>query len=170
MKFENVSRVLKLIQAKMPFGVSGLGAHKPTLVKWFILNAASVVFLGTLAKFYGGNLRGAPLVGAIVIAAIFICGSLQGARLCSAVDDPFARSKDVLHRASFLPFWAWLCQMAGILATLAGLEILLTGTHGTLHDRLLSGGGIVFISTFVGVFTSVVLTAIHRIIEHELEG
>lgn len=145
-------------------------SKRTLLLKWAVLNAVSAVFLAAMGVSFGSQLKGAPLVGVGAILVVFAIGSGFGGRLCVEAEDPRIFANEVLHRASWLTFWAWICQMAGILATLAGLEILLSKGAGNLHDRLLHGGGIVFMSTFVGVFASIVITAIHRLIEHELEA
>lgn len=153
---------------------------RPLFLKWLLLNSLAVVFLTVLATYFHGSLRGAPLIVVPVIVAIAAYASFLGGRLCWRTDS-FLASEDtieeilrarrrILHEARYLEFWAWVCQMTGILSTVIGFFILLSHSTDTasLGARIQSGGGTALLGTFVGVFASLVLSLEHRLIEHEL--
>lgn len=153
--------------------MGSLRPARPLFLKWALLNALAVIFLTVLGVEYHDQLRGAPLVVTPLILAVAVYASALGGRMCWRAEgaSPFARDR-ILHEARYLSFWAWVCQMVGILSTVIGFWLLLQGDGSTeqLGDRIQEGGGTALLGTFVGVLASLLLAMEHRLIEHDLEG
>jgi hypothetical protein len=146
--------------------------RRELFLKWALLNALFAVLLVTLAVAYGGRVHGPSLVAAPLILAVYAYAASFAGRICWRGESPrpFEREK-LLHEMRYLPYWAWVVQMLGIVSTVLGFWLLLSkgGGDQDLHDRILSGGGVALVGTFVGILTSLVITATHRMIEHDLE-
>lgn len=140
---------------------------------WAFINCLTVVFLGAMAIVYGHKIHGPSLVIIPVILVVAAGASAFAGRICFELGERVTpkRKEHLLHKAKWLTFWAWVTPMIGILGTVFGFWKLLTGggSNSDIHARVQSGGGVALIGTFVGVVCSVVITGIHRMIEHELE-
>ncbi len=156
-----------------------MGSLRPArrlFLKWALLNALAVIFLVVLAVEYHEHVRGAPLVVIPVILALAAYASAFGGRLCwesDGVEPGTKRAARIIHEARYLSFWAWVCQMVGILSTVIGFWLLLgdgDATGAQLGEKIQEGGGVALLGTFVGVFASLLLAMEHRLIEHDLEG
>ena len=150
----------------------GLTARR-LFLKWLLLNALAVVLLLAAGVEYHDRIQGSSLVVIPLILAVGAFASTTAGRLCWVVgNDGFDDNKRVLHEARYLPFWAYTCQMLGILATVIGFWVLLSaGGEGTeIGDRVQEGGGVALLGTFAGVFVSLILVMEHRLIEHDLEA
>lgn len=148
--------------------------EKKLFLRWALLNVLALVFIIALAVTYGGNVHGPSLAVIPVIIAITAIASTFAGILCW--NAPPARpgslnARSILHDAKYLLFWAWVSPMIGILGTVFGFWRLLTGggTDADLHQRIQAGGGVALVGTFVGVFSSILLTATHRMIEHDFD-
>lgn len=155
--------------------------EKTLFLKWSLLNAVFVVFLVVLGITFGGRIHGAPLVVIPVILALAGFATGYGGWLCWRVDAYKDRRRTdsyetpvrarILHDAAYLDHFAWVAPMLGILSSIAGMSILLSGSDpAQLHDRITSGGGAIFYGTFVGVLTMLLLKQEERMIEHSLGG
>lgn len=142
-------------------------------VKWFFLNALTVVFLIAMTLAYGGRVHGPSLVAIPVILAVYAFAQFGAAKICWRANEVTAQTASawaLLHEAKFVRHWAEQVQYLAMLATVFGIWKLLTDQGGNLHDRLINGGGVAFSATFVGVFASLFLMQTLRMIEHDLEG
>jgi hypothetical protein len=150
-------------------------------LKWALLNALSVVLLTVLAIEFHNRIHGVALAVVPVILLVGAYASSIGGRLCWRADNLkhdlrgmrhlATRERSlILHEAQYLEFFAWVCQMAGILSTVIGFFILISsgGDVTNLGNRIQSGGGTALLGTFVGVFVSLILALEHRLIEHDL--
>lgn len=148
-------------------------------VQWLLLNAFAAAVMVALGVSLGGRVHGAAAVAVPAIFAVFLYGTAVGARLCwlaAEVGDPDLVGHGfrlyLLHRAHNLSFLAWVCQIMGILSTVLGFWVLLSGQSGAqtaeLATRIQSGAGVALAGTFVGIVASLVLTLEHRLVEHEL--
>lgn len=135
-------------------------------VRWALLFVVSLVALTGMGITYGGRVTGPSLVAIPIIAIVFISASLFAGLLCWNAD---ADPEVTVHRADWLTFWAWVTPMIGIMGTVFGFWSLLTagGNNVDLHNRIQNGGGVALVGTFLGVLSSVILSAMHRMIEHD---
>lgn len=151
----------------------GLPARRLLFLKWLLLNALAVVGFAVMALEYHSRVRGASLVVIPAILAVGVYASLGAGRLCWQAHDATPRTKArILHDAQYVTFWAWVCQMLGILATVIGFWLLLSdgADAASIGSRIQEGGGVALLGTFVGVAVSLVLMMCYRLIEHDLEG
>lgn len=144
-------------------------------LQWLLLNVAFVIGLIVLGLTYGGKLHGPALVTIPIILALGAYATAYGGRLCWEAGGEFIGetpvARNIVHRATYLDHWAWVCPMVGILSSIAGMAILISNNDpATLGNRIASGGGAIFYATFVGVLVSVILKHEQRMIEHELTG
>lgn len=150
--------------------------ERPLTLRWVLLNALLVTGLAVLAIEYGGRVHGASLLVVPVILAMYAFESFHGLRLCWRADQLPSEltvvAEKLLRETKDITFWAWNLQMTGILATIAGIWIIVTGTLdiSTLGPRLLEGMGVALVGSFVGLLCSQALAAQHRWIERRLEG
>ena len=141
--------------------------ERKLFVKWALLNSLSLVFLGVLGILFGSKIHGPSVMAVPVILSIYGFAQYGAGRIAWNEQD-----RRLMHEARWLPFWAWIAQMVGILSTVYGFWRILTTstTNEQLHANIQAGGGLALIGTFVGVYVSVILIATHRLIEHELES
>lgn len=144
-------------------------------LKWVLLNVLALVFLTVGGLAYAHRIHGPSLVVVPLMLVVYSYAAAYAGRICWRAGDHDRSAwklQRLLHEAEYLNFWVWLLQMMGMLTTVYGFWLLLTsgGTDQNLHDRILSGGGVALVGTWVGIFTSVILAASHRMIEHDLEG
>lgn len=148
-------------------------------LKWLLLNALALVGFVALGVTEHGKVHGASRVAIPIILAVFAWASYGAGRICWAagglgekawIDGGRGDWEELLHDANWLSYWAYACQILGILSTVYGFWTLLAagGSTADLGSRIQSGGGVALLGTFVGVLTSLVLTFEHRLIEHEL--
>lgn len=152
-------------------------------LKWLLLNALALVGFVALAALEHGRVHGASRVAIPIILLVFCWASAGAGRICWRASAPPGTAslkgylltgktlKDtLLHDANWLGYWAYACQILGILSTVYGFWTLLAagGSTADLGTRIQAGGGVALLGTFVGVLTSLVLTFEHRLIEHEL--
>lgn len=141
-------------------------------LKWSLLNILAAMFLAIMGYSFQEHIEGIIL---IIIPAILIVGiyaSIGGGIICWKAGNSQYDPKQLLHHAEYLNFWAWVCQVTGILATIIGFWILLSGDvedTASIGQRIQEGGGTALLGTFVGVFISLVLSLEYRMIEHDLE-
>ena len=149
--------------------------ERKLFVRWVLLSAVSVVAMLALGIVYGGRIHGPSLVAISLILLAYAASSVLAGRLCWELGEPHefveANRDEILHRAKWILYWAWLAPMVGIMGTIFGMWSLITssGTSSDLHARIVSGGGVALAGSFIGVLVTVFLTTAHRMIEHEIE-
>lgn len=157
---------------------------RPLFTKWALLNGLLAVGVAGLAAHYGSRVHGASLISIPAIVIAYLYASTLGGRIAWDADStprPNAstrdylwekRARDLLHRAHWLGFWAWTCQILGILSTVFGFWLLLSqgGDTTTLGHRIQNGGGVALTGTFVGILCSLALQMQQRLIEHDVGG
>ncbi len=157
--------------------------ERQLFLKFVLLNAVASVFLVALGLVYGGRVHGPSLVAVPVILLLALYAQIGAGRICWEADNlmgasfgtraegPKQRAR-LLHDAKYLGHWAWCAQVTGILSTVLGFWMLLSAGGGTedLHTRILTGGGVALVGTFVGTAVSMLLVQTERLIEHELGG
>lgn len=142
---------------------------RPLFLRWLVLQACAVAFFAGFGAAYGGRVSGPSLVAIPVILSVFALASLYAGRLCwrgdSAPSTPARQA--ILHDAEWVSFSSWLCQVAGIMATVFGVWELTQsqGDATVLVARIRSGLGVALMGTFVGIACSVVLEKEKRWIE-----
>ena len=148
--------------------------ERKLFVKWAMLVAFSVVFIAALGIAYGSKIHGPSLVVIPIILLVYAYAAGSAGRICwlaSGPDSTPRGNKRLLHDSEWLIFWAWVTPMIGIMGTVFGFWKLLAGggTDTDLHARIQAGGGVALVGTFTGVLVSIVLTLIHRLIEHDVK-
>lgn len=149
-----------------------LRGDRPLLLHWLLYNVAAIAGLIALAVTYASKIHGPSVAVIAIIIIITFSASLFGGRLCWALDTDrrtFTRSKTIKN-AEWITFWAWTTPMIGMMGTVFGFWRILTagGTDTDLHDRILSGGGVALSGTFIGIISTIFLSLIHRLIDHEV--
>lgn len=144
---------------------------KPLFLKWTLLNALAIAFLGFLGSRYGNRIHGPSLIAIPVILAAYAWAAYLAARVCWFADDahPHQRRR-FLHDLKNVHHWTEQIQYMAMLATVFGIWTLLTDKGGDLHDRLVNNGGVAFSATFTGIFASLILKQVQRVIEDDLEA
>lgn len=147
-------------------------------LRWLLLQALVLSFFVGLGVVYGRQIGGASLVAVPAILGVFVGATAFGGVLSWRADEvlelPRSSYHDpraaVLHDAEWLGFWAWVCQVAGIMATVFGVwEIVQSSSDATvLVERIQGGLGVALMGTFVGVACSVVLEKERRALEHAM--
>ncbi len=157
---------------------AGRAADHPLFLRWALINALLAIFLVTAGAAYRGNLHGAVLVALPIILAIYCSATYYAGKLAWRADDYLdtVRGSEperirILHDAEWINRWAYSCQIAGIMCTMAGFFVILSksGTQADLTSKL-AGGSVALLGSFVGVLCSLVLLLQHWLIEHALDG
>lgn len=155
-------------------------SSRPLFLKALLLNVLAGMFLGGLAALYGGRLCGSTIIVIVAILAVFLTATGYAGRISWDADSPWVlgQSEDkqedycyvLMLRARWVYYAVWVCQIIGIMGTVFGFWLLLSGGTDTaqLADRIQEGGGVALAGTFVGVFCSLVLSVQHRLIESRL--
>jgi hypothetical protein len=120
---------------------------------------------------YGSHLRGASLAMVPLILAVLAGTSLYAGVLAWRFDDGASPKEGLRH----LWFAAGVCQLLGLLGTVAGFYAMFNGGGGDastasgasseLAARVTHGAGVALSATFIGILASIVILLEHHILD-----
>jgi len=153
-------------------GSSRAPRRRPLFLRWVVLQSAVVTMLVAAALAYGGRLHGASLVMVPVILAVLAGASCYAGLLAWRLDAGVSPNGGLRH----LWFAAGVCQLLGLLGTVAGFYAMFNDTTGSsdataassdLAARVTHGASVALSATFVGILASIVLLLEHHVLDRE---
>jgi hypothetical protein len=152
-------------------GLAGARLAHPMFLRWVVLQSlvATILIAGGLA--YGHRLGGASLVMVPLILAVLIATSCYAGLLAWRLDTGISAAGSLRH----LWFTAGLCQLLGLLGTVAGFYAMFndgatpgnTQAGSDLATRVTHGAGVALSATFVGILSSIVILLEHHVLDRE---
>lgn len=172
----------------------GWVARKQLFLRWALINVltgvvavtAGALFLDDLGRM-GGSAKAALVIVAVFVPMTAYCGRLMwradglldgaGARDEEEVDE---RLRAVAHDAGHVWFSVSLCQILGLLGTVAGFLIAMVGGFRNLESsdpqavrsllqHIADGSSTALLATLVGISASVVLALQHHLLVQRIE-
>jgi hypothetical protein len=135
---------------------------------------ATLLLAAVLA--YAGRLHGASLVMVPLILVVLAGASGYAGLLAWRLDDGIPPNGGLRH----LWFAAGLCQLLGLLGTVAGFYAMFNEGGGASSDaasaasassdlaaRVTHGAGVALSATFVGILSSIVILLEHHVLDRE---
>ena len=151
-----------------------LSRRRPLFLRWVVLQAVVATLLAAAALAYGNQLRGASLAMVPLILAVLAGASGYAGLLAWRADEGASPSGGLRH----LWFAAGVCQLLGLLGTVAGFYAMFNhdggtaaasaaGTSSDLATRVTHGAGVALSATFIGIFASIVILLEHHVLDTE---
>jgi hypothetical protein len=140
----------------------------PLFLRWVVLQAAVATILAAAALAYGGQLHGASLAMVPLILVLLAGASGYAGLLAWRADAGASPSGGLRH----LWFAAGVCQLLGLLGTVAGFYAMFSrtgpvGASSELATRVTHGAGVALSATFVGILASIVILLEHHVLDSE---
>jgi hypothetical protein len=141
-------------------------------LRWVVLQSVVVTMLVAGLLAYGGRLHGASLAMVPLILAVLAFASGYAGLLAWRLDEGTPPNGGLRH----LWFAAGLCQLLGLLGTVAGFYAMFNdgGASGDpatassdLAARVTHGAGVALSATFVGILSSIVILLEHHFLDSE---
>jgi hypothetical protein len=137
-------------------------------LRWVTLQSLVVTLLIAGGLAYGHRLGGASLVMVPLILAVLIASSCYAGILAWRLDTGASAAGSLRH----LWFSAGLCQLLGLLGTVAGFYAMFNdgagnAQGGNLTARVTHGAGVALSATFVGILSSIVILLEHHVLDRE---
>ena len=146
-------------------------SRRPLFLRWVVLQAVVVTLLAGAALAYGDQLHGASLAMVPLILLVLAGSSGYAGLLAWRSDDGASTTGGLRH----LWFAAGVCQLLGLLGTVAGFYAMFNGgtasaTAGVSSDlatRVTHGAGVALSATFIGILASIVILLEHHVLDAE---
>jgi hypothetical protein len=127
---------------------------------------ATLLAAGGIA--YGERLSGASLVMVPLILTVLAASSGYAGLLAWRADEGISPNGGCRH----LWFAAGVCQLLGLLGTVAGFYAMFNGGGqgdgaGDLAARVTQGAGVALSATFIGIVSSIVILLEHHVLDRE---
>jgi hypothetical protein len=143
---------------------------RPRFLRWVVLQSVVTTLLAAAAIAYGNRLHGASVAMVPLILAVLAGASGYAGLLAWRADDGASPKHGLRH----LWFAAGVCQLLGLLGTVAGFYAMFeeTGTGAgdaasSLAARVTHGAGVALSATFVGILASIVILLEHHALDAE---
>jgi hypothetical protein len=150
-----------------------LGRRHPLFLRWVVLQAVVATLLAAAALAYFDQLQGASLAMVPVILAVLAGASGYAGLLAWRTDDGSSPLGGLRH----LWLAADVCQLLGLLGTVAGFYAMFNNNGGTpsatasassdLATRVTHGAGVALSATFIGILASIVILLEHHVLDAE---
>jgi hypothetical protein len=150
-----------------------MGRRHPMFLRWVVLQAVVATLLLAAALAYGDQLHGASLAMVPLILAVLAGSSGYAGLLAWRSDDGASTTGGLRH----LWFSAGVCQLLGLLGTVAGFYAMFNNNGGTpaatasassdLATRVTHGAGVALSATFIGILASIVILLEHHVLDAE---
>lgn len=149
-----------------------LTARRPMFLRWVVLQSVVATMLVAALLAYGGRLHGASLAMVPLILVVLVGASGYAGLLSWRLDDGVPPNGGLRH----LWFAAGLCQLLGLLGTVAGFYAMFNEGGGSsdpasasseLAARVTHGAGVALSATFVGILSSIVILLEHHVLDRE---
>jgi len=141
---------------------------RPRFLRWVVLQSVVTTLLAAAGIAYGSRLHGASVAMVPLILAVLAGASGYAGLLAWRADDGASPRQGLRH----LWFAAGVCQLLGLLGTVAGFYAMFAETGGTdaassLASRVTHGAGVALSATFVGILASIVILLEHHALDAE---
>jgi hypothetical protein len=148
-----------------------MSRRHPLFLRWVVLQAVVATLLAGAAIAYGSQLHGASLAMVPLILAVLAGSSGYAGLLAWRSDDGASTIGGLRH----LWFAAGVCQLLGLLGTVAGFYAMFNNGGGTvsasasasadLATRVTHGAGVALSATFIGILASIVILLEHHVLD-----
>jgi predicted exporter len=145
---------------------------RPLFLRWVVFQSAVLTLLIAAALAYGDRLHGASLIMVPLILLVLAAASGYAGYLAWQFDGGAEPNGGLRH----LWFAAGVCQLLGLLGTVAGFYTMFNGPVGNgsgdpggtdLATRVTQGAGVALSATFVGILSSIVILVEHHVLDRE---
>jgi hypothetical protein len=147
-------------------------SQHPLFLRWIVFQSAVLTLLIAAALAYGDRLHGASLIMVPLILVVLAAASGYAGYLAWQFDGGAEPNGGLRH----LWFAAGVCQLLGLLGTVAGFYTMFNGpatvgsgdSSGTdLATRVTQGAGVALSATFIGILSSIVILVEHHVLDRE---
>jgi hypothetical protein len=147
-----------------------MGLGRPMFLRWVVLQSVVATVLVAAGLAYGSRLHGASLAMVPLILAVLAGASGYAGLLAWRLDGGSEATGGLRH----LWFAAGLCQLLGLLGTVAGFYAMFNegggaadaaSPSGDLAARVTHGASVALSATFVGIFSSIVILLEHHVLD-----
>jgi len=138
-------------------------------LRWVVFQSAVLTLLVAAALAYGNRLHGASLVMVPLILVVLAGASGYAGRLAWQFDEGISPNGGLRH----LWFAAGVCQLLGLLGTVAGFYTMFNGSSSggqggsDLATRVTQGASVALSATFIGILSSIVILVEHHVLDRE---
>jgi hypothetical protein len=146
--------------------------RRPLFLRWAVFQSAVLTLLIAAALGYGDRLHGASLIMVPLILLVLAGASGYAGYLAWRFDAGESPNGGLRH----LWFAAGVCQLLGLLGTVAGFYTMFNGSNagGTgdagsadLATRVTQGASVALSATFIGILSSIVILVEHHVLDRE---
>jgi hypothetical protein len=147
-------------------------ARRPLFLRWAVFQSAVLTLLVAAALAYGDRLHGASLIMVPLILLVLAGASGYAGYLAWQFDGGASPNGGLRH----LWFAAGVCQLLGLLGTVAGFYTMFNGPTADgsgapggsdLATRVTQGAGVALSATFIGILSSIVILVEHHVLDRE---